>query len=424
MGHMRVLRIIFIALIPSLVVFADGSTYSRFGIGDIPYNSGGTRMGSAGTSIANMSPFSINRINPAGLTGLRYVRFSGGFTYSATSTKDQTQSAFHGDGTFTGLYFGIPLWNEYSLAISAGLAPYSTVNYKVRIPTDQFGVQYDIDYIGEGGLSKSSFALAMSPLNSLSIGFSYNYIFGNLRTKWQTLSNSTDFYAAEIIRSTELRGSSFTAGCLYTGLGSLIGVKEIEPLSIGIVLTTTADLSTTHRTIYGYSTGKDTTAGEKGTLTIPLAYGFGLSYRIVNRIILSGDIYTQEWQNMKSNGLAFTDLRRSVRYAVGGEYLASPEPNTSFIDHISYQAGFAYNQTYYRIQGEPIDEFSVSAGFSIPIIYDTKLTIASEYLIRGTTKQIVGPGSSTPVQFVKDNIFRLNFELGLGELWFIQSSDE
>jgi hypothetical protein len=412
---MRVLRIIFIALIPSLVVLADGSTYSRFGIGDIMYNSGGTRMGSAGTSIANMSPFSINRINPAGLTGLRYVRFTGGFTYSATSTKDQTQSAFRGDGSFTGLYFGIPLWNEYGLAISAGLAPYSSVNYKVRIPTDQFGVQYDIDYIGEGGLSKSSFALALRPLNSLSIGFSYNYIFGNMRTKWQTLSNSTDFYSAEITRSAELRGSSLTAGCLYTGF---------EPLSIGIVLTTTADLSTTHRTIYGYSTGSDTSAGEKGALTIPLAYGFGLSYRIGNRIVLSGDIYAQEWQNMKLNGIAFTDLRRSVRYAIGGEYLASPEPSTSFIDHISYQAGLVYNQSYYRIQGEPINELSVSAGISIPIVYDTKLTIASEYLIRGTTKQIVGSGSSIPIQFVKDNIFRLNFELGLGELWFIQSSNE
>jgi hypothetical protein len=189
-------------------------------------------------------------------------------------------------------------------------------------------------------------------------------------------------------------------------------------------MTTAADLSTTHRTIYGYSTGRDTTAGEKGIETIPLAYGLGLAYRIGSRIIVSGDVYTQDWQNLKSNGITVSDVRRSVRYAIGGEYVPSPEPGVSFIDHISYQAGFAYNQTYYQIQGEPIDEISFSAGFSIPIIYDTKLSIASEYLIRGTTKQVIDPGSSVPIQFVKDKIFRLNFELGLGELWFVQSSDE
>ena len=421
---MRLARIIFLGLLPVLTALAGGSTYSRYGIGDILYNAGGTRMGNGGTSIANLSPFSINRINPAGLTGLRYVRFAGGFSYSAITTKDQTQSAFNGNGSFTGLSFGLPLWGEYGLAISAGLYPYSSIGYKVRIPTDQFGVHYDVDYIGEGGLSKSSFAVALRPLNSLSIGLSYNYLFGNLRMMWQTLSTTSNFVGSEITRSTEVHGSSFTAGCIYTGLGSLIGAPVIEPLSIGAMVTTTASLSTTYRTIYEYSTGRDTTAGEKGTLSIPLAYGVGISYRLGSRLILSSDIYTQDCQNMKLNGSAYSDLRRSIRYALGAEYLASPEPSTSYAEHISYQVGCAYHQTYYRIQGEPIDEFSFSAGLTIPIIYDTKLTIASEYLIRGTTKQITGPGVSTPIQLVQDNTFRLNIELGLGELWFIQSSDE
>ncbi len=424
MNHMRVLRIILISLLPSLVAFADGSTYSRYGIGDIIYNAGGTRIGSAGVSIANLGPSSINRINPAGLTGLRYVRFSGGFTYSATSTKDQNQSAYFSDGTFTGMYIGLPLWSEYGLAISAGLAPYNAMNYKVRLPSDQFGVQYDINYIGEGGFSKSSFAIAMRPMNSLSIGFSYNYIFGNLRTKWQTQSTAYDFYSSEVVRSTEARGSSFTIGWIYTGLGSFIDVKEIEPLSVGAVLTTPTTLSTTRRTVYGYSTGPDTSAADKGTLTIPIAYGIGLSYRVSNRFIVASDIYTQEWQNMKLNGTTYNEIRRSVRYAIGAEYLPLQEPSITFVNHLSYQVGFAYNKTYYRIQGEPIDEFSFSAGMSIPIIYDTKLNVACEYLIRGTTKQVTAPGSASPIFLVKDNIFRLNFELGIGELWFIQSTEE
>jgi hypothetical protein len=421
---MRLLRIIIAGLLPILMVFADGSTYSRYGIGDIIYNSGGTRMGSSGVSIANTSPFSINRINPAGMTGLRYVRFTGGFTYDVISTKDQNQSAYFSDGTFTGLYIAAPLWNEYGLAISAGLAPYSTVGYKVRVPKDQFGIQYDIDYIGEGGLSKSSFAVALRPFTALSVGFSYNYIFGNLRTKWQTQSTAADFYSSEVVRSTEARGSSATAGFIYTGLGSLLDVKELEPLSIGVVITTPASLSTTRRVVYGYSTGSDTSAAEKGTLSIPLAYGVGLSYQIGSRIVLASDIYAQDWQKMKMDGAPFSNIRHSVRYAIGGEYLPTPEPSTSFIDHLSYQAGFAYNKTYFMIEGEPINEFSFSAGMSLPIIYDTKLSIACEYLIRGTTKQITGSGLSIPIQLVKDNIFRLNLELGIGELWFIQSTDE
>ncbi len=421
---MRDLRNILVGLLLSSIALADGSTYSRYGIGDIMYNSGGSRVGSAGVSIANASQFSINRINPAGLTGLKYVRFAGGYSYNAISTKDQNQSAYFSDGTFTGLYLGIPLWNEYGLAISAGLAPYSTVNYKVKIPTEQFGVQYDVNYIGEGGFSKSSFSIAMRPLNSLSVGFSYNYIFGNLRRKWETQSTSSDFYSSDAVRSMEARGSSIDVGCIYTGLGSLTGVKEIEPLSIGAVFTSTASLSTTVRTVYGYITGSDTTAGVKGTLSIPVAYGVGLAYRIGNRFVLASDIYTQEWENLKLNGVVYNEMRRSIRYAIGAEYLPTSEPGSSFVDHFSYQAGFAYHETYYRIQGEPINEFSFTAGMSIPIIYDTKLSIGCEYLIRGTTKQVAGAGSSVPIQFVKDNIFRINFELGIGEPWFIQSSDE
>lgn len=421
---MRVLRIILAGLFPILAVLADESVYSRYGIGDIMYNSDGARLGIAGVSIANISPFSINRLNPAGLTGMRYARFAGGFSYDITSTKDQNQSAYFSNGTFSGMYFALPLWSEYGLAVSAGLAPYSTVSYNVQVPSDQFGTPYNVDYIGEGGLSKSSFAIAARPVKSLSLGIAYNYMFGNLRMKWVTKSDSSDFYSSDIVRSTEARGSSVTLGGIYTGLGELLGIKEIEPFSLGAVFTTPAPLSTTQRVVFGYSTGRDTTAGIKGTLSIPQAYGVGFSYRIGSRLVLASDYYTQQWQNMKLNGVLYTDIRRSVRYAIGAEYLQSPEPGSSFTEHLAYQAGFAYNETYYQIQGEPINELSFSAGISIPIIYDTKINIAVEYLTRGTTKQILRPDSSVPFQFVKDNIFRINFELGIGELWFVQSSDE
>lgn len=404
-------------LIPSTFIFAGGSSYSRYGIGDIFYPSSGDQEGSACVSIAELHSWSINRINPAGLTALRYTRLSGGLTYSIMSSKDASSSSVSSNGNFAGFYIAAPILSAYGIGISGGLAPYSITNYNISTEVQNAGIPYDITYKGEGGLSKGAFSLSVRPLNALSLGFSYNYLFGDIRTDWQMSSTDADFYPSEVTRSTETRGSFFTIGGIFSGLPSLIGLNDSTILTIGAVFSTASDLSTTRRVIYSTSMDYDTTAGIKGTLRIPLAFGIGISYNVNKRLISAADIYFQQWKNFSIDNTTSNEIRNSTRYAVGIEYLPLYGPDVHGLDRLEFRAGVAYTQTYYIIQGEPINEFSATAGIGIPILYDTRLNLAFEFTTRGKVTQ-------TPIQLVKENLFQIHASLSLGELWFVQSEDE
>jgi hypothetical protein len=74
-SKIKIFLIVLIILFP-LITFAGGSSFSRYGFGDILYNGDSRTYAMSGTGIALIDDGFINGLNPAGMARISYTRFS------------------------------------------------------------------------------------------------------------------------------------------------------------------------------------------------------------------------------------------------------------------------------------------------------------------------------------------------------------
>ena len=106
--RIKVRLTIFTVLFP-LIANAGGSSYSRYGFGDILRYGDSRIYAMGGTGIALVDDGSINLLNPAGMSRISFTRFSAGFEYNGFSSKDSSGSSFYSTGGFQGLAFAFPI---------------------------------------------------------------------------------------------------------------------------------------------------------------------------------------------------------------------------------------------------------------------------------------------------------------------------
>jgi hypothetical protein len=168
------INIFLITLIISLpfCVYAGGSSYSRYGFGDVMRYGDSRIYAMGGTGIALLDDGFINGLNPAGLTHILFTRFSGGFEYDRFSSKDENGSALYSVAGFQGLAFAFPISRENGIVMSAEMTPYSKVNY--AISNSYFdavaNAQTNKVLYGNGGLSSLCIGLSASLYTDVHIG--------------------------------------------------------------------------------------------------------------------------------------------------------------------------------------------------------------------------------------------------------------
>ena len=388
---------------------ASGSSYSRFGVGDL-VRFGSSRLDAmGGTGIALLGDGFINRLNPAGLAGITHTRISGGFEYSSFFSKDNHGSDRYSRGTFKGLAFAIPVDKGYGITLLLETSPYSNVNYALQ-QRDTIVTQ---DFYGTGGLSLLSFGGSITPVNKLSLGFKLNYLFGRIQQFGRFDFVDPTFLDSDISRSDFHSGFNLTAGAIYEGTGDLLSAPSLSPLALGFVISTPAKLSVNRESILTTTESFDTTATSSGKVDIPLALGFGVSYLFDSRYYLTADVYLQNWESAKFFGSHPAEIRNSTRVGVGFESLPQRETET-FWRRVAYRAGFYYNSTYYRINNKPVDEWFVTGGVGVPIGPDARIDIGLHVGFRGTTAD----------NLQRDTIVRLTLSLSASEAWFMKLEDE
>ncbi len=394
-----------------------GSGYSRFGVGDILYFSTARAMGMGGASIAVLSPSSIDRMNPAAWGSLNRTRFTIGAMYEGYSTTDDIHSAYLSKTRFNGFMVAVPLSVEHGLVFGAGISPYSRVNYNIVTPLTQSGLDYTVQYLGEGGLSQAQAGLSAKLGNDFFFGSKFNYYFGTIRHTINQTFTSTTYTTAQAYNSTQLNGIGATFGTVYTGLRNLFNMSEQNALNVGFVVSTTSYLTTHEERIQTYNltavTSHDTLSLPDGTMRIPFSVGAGLSY-LSDKFIIAGDVSYQHWNQFTVDGSAQDEIRDSYRFSAGTEILPKREAAAPFTQRVAYRFGMYYDESYYLIKDQPINELGITCGFGLPILGDTRLGIAAEYGFRGTTN----------LGLQKDRILRISFTFSVSELWFIRPDEE
>jgi hypothetical protein len=416
---MRIWKIIITAffIINQSLSGTGGSNISRYGLGDIQYLSGSYSIGMAGTSVSVLSKIAANRLNPAGWTIIDRTRFSIDVYYQGYSIKSANDKNYLSGIAFQGFDLSIPISTEHGIVFGAGLIPYSKVNYNILVKDSGVDYAYDLFYQGEGGLSAAHLGVSGKLFSDLHLGIKLNYLFGNIFHNIKQTVTSGTATSFELYRSTLLYGLNGTIGLIYSGLGKNFGLEESKKLSVGLVISPSSNLNARNERAYNYYNNttllsQDTISNEEGKISIPLSIGFGASFLQNERYQIACDYYLQNWGKSKFFGATPDQIRNSSRFSIGAEIVPLKGIKISEWERMGARVGFFYNQSYYKIQGNAINEFGFSTGFDFPIYGETRLSIGLEYTLRDLPN------------LENDKIFKVSLGLNVSELWFVRSEED
>ena len=400
---------------------SGGSAYSIFGVGDLRYSMGLRSIGMGYSGMALTGPSGINGFSPASWSHITRVRLEASVLYEGFGSTDGDRSRFLARTDFSGALLAIPIAPSSGITVVGGFLPFSSVNYDAYTRGGTISgtdtLNYSLHHLGTGGITRGMIGLSYAPASDLSVGFSTDVLFGSIDTEETQIPASTAYEGGQLTDQTTMNGVAFTLGAIYTGLGSI--TPALKPFSFGAAVTSRATLSSRNQTTYRFTSSessneRDTSAEVTRTTTIPLSFALGIGYQASERVVIAADYSAQAWSGAVVNDRPQPSLRDSYRFGLGMERLPARTPYGSWLDHSAFRFGAYYAATYFQPNGEPINEWGITAGAGVPFSGDSRLNLALEYAERGTT----GNG------LVKDQIIRFSASVSIGALWFVQYPED
>lgn len=411
---MRNYKIIFLLSIFSCFqLFAQGSGYSKFGIGELILPQTTLSSGRAAAGLSLTSQYYPNRLNPAGINLIKKTNFSADVLYHAFQMQDTRNNNFLSSLKIYGFDVSLPVFTPKGIVVNFGLIPYSRVDYTIRKNETIENYLHNLEYKGDGGLSNAFLGISYNLIEGLSAGVRMNYVFGNIE---HVIAQSTGSLKNEIHRTSKFYGLNGTAGLIYTGFGKLVGLGSLHNLNFGVVFANNFSLNAEVSRYYNYYHNQklitqDSLLIEKTNFNVPAYLGFGISYIYNNRYLITSDINIQDWSRTKLLSDMSGELRKNVRYSLGVELIPYTGRVTT-LRKFGFRAGVFSNQSYIRVNSYEVDEYGFTVGTDFPIFGDTRLALGFEYGIRGEEK------------FQKDKIYKLTIGIIGTEQWFVRPEEE
>ena len=398
-------------------MLAQGNSqpYSQMGIGDLEDGYYNRTSGMANTGIAYRSNRFLINNNPASFSALTDQYFTmeigiRGSYISYSGTPVNVASTESGDITFRKLVLGIKAAKHWGTSV--GLLPYSTQNYQFNVPYNLIGSTTEIAnhfYQGHGSVNRAYWANSYEFFHHLSIGVDASYIFGQLNQN-DILQNSAN--GATLVSTTNnvnLQNLYMTYGMqLYGKIG------EKWNYSLGATYSNRADLlaASTKLVLGPDSVVLQNIQNDEGYLTLPNAYGFGITLTDKQRYTFLADYRYQDWNSVQSkNSYPGQDyaIASSERGSIGFEVSKKKVFYNTMVELSYLQAGLYYGNTYLQINGKQIKDMGITAGFGInslksPLAYN----IIFQYGIKGTTSN----------DLIRQNYANVTFNLNFGTIWY------
>ncbi len=379
---------------------STSSPYSIFGIGEIETRDFGRTTGMGNVGIGMKSVNFLNRSNPAGLSGIDTLTFildfTGALKLATYSTKTEREHVT--DFNFKNLSVGFRVAKRWTTSV--GLSPYSSVGYDVVAPQAIEGTSefFNVRYTGDGGINQFYWGNAIELFRGFSLGVSAGYYFGSINA-------NEDASALYIQRTSSVNKVHFDFGLQYSRLigHSILTVGGIYGYQDKIKLNHHETVSS------GSSVLKD--QGDGYTYAyIPTTYGFGFSlsrYKNRSEWVIAADYKYQNWgvDHSLQSGISYTN---SHLYSVGIQVTPKPAMATNYLQIMRYQIGGSYNQSYLKVNGHQVDDYSLSVGVGLPFRNRSYINIAANF----------GHSASGGRGGIVENYTLISVNLSLIELWF------
>lgn len=394
--------LVFIAISATALYSQGGSNYSVNGFGDLTSSVSAGYNGLAGTQIAMPSAYMINMRNPAMWSYVQTTRLQAGYQFNQMFAQNETISLKQNNGKISGVLALFSIDTAMGIGVSFGIHPYSNVNYYLRSPftVKMEGLEFSgtSTYIGEGGLTLAYLGASTKIYKGLTAGAEIFSTIGSISYKTTTVVSGDNNYPGINEKFDRFYGLGFKGGLSYNFPFGLY---------LGLCGEYHSSLNYDRDIIYSSQTISDSVTSTVNKLKVPASIGFGAAYK-TGKFLIGFDFTSQNFSNFDYQRGSEVKFTNNNNFSIGFSRLGSKTYSADFLDKVSYNIGFGYNQLHYTVKGTQINDLYGSIGLEMPIVSGTMLNTALQIGTRGQT----GNG------LIKENYGKLTIDISVGDNWF------
>jgi hypothetical protein len=378
------------------------SIYSMFGVGELTDNNFGINRAFGGTGIAFQSGRSVNYLNPASYLGifpdsyLMELGVYGIYNKSQNDYQNQTDT----DVNFG--YFSANLYIYNWWASSAGIVPFSSIDYKISSTGNIEGElsTFKKIYEGSGGLNRIYLGNSFNVYKGLSLGLNISYIFGPIK-QTETAEGTGSFSGYEINNDRNVHG-------MYIDYGMQYSIYDNDwQYTLGMIYGPGKTLSSDDEKQFTYnSEAVELEQDELSDIRVPEKFGFGLAVKNRDNFRAGFDYEYGNWGAIDFSNPNYS-TKNSSRFSVGAEYHPGNNKSENWFNSLYYRLGANYKNSYLEIDNTRISAMGISAGLGIPYDSHSIINISAEYGKEGTLDK----------GLIQNNYLVIYFNISLYEFW-------
>ena len=395
------------------------SPYSIFGVGDLQGLDLAHNFAMGGIGISTANPFHLNNKNPALLPRNRVVVFETAVTVEQKNLRTTELSQDNFTGGLGYIAFGFPVIRD-TWTISAGLMPYSVVNYESRDLGFVTGTPTALatTYEGSGGVSQAYVATGLQLLKGLSVGVRAAYLFGSISQETSFSVSNTNYITADVTRNS-FSDVTFGFGAAYSH-----ELRENETyINFGLTYDFGGDQTVTRlQRLERRDNSNDRISPDdeppylvtddlKGSVEFPSTLGLGLAFEKRLKWMVGADLSLGQWSNYKNFEDEIDGLNDRTEFALGGSYIPDAFSVNNYLKRITYMVGINYQKTPYLVNDQDINDFGINFGVTLPLRNLSRLSLAFKVGERGTTDN----------ELIRERYFRAYLGITVNDnKWFIR----
>lgn len=408
-----------ICLLFTIGTFAQEGTaspYSFYGIGDVRFKGNAENRSMGGLGVFTDS-LHINLQNPAGYGQLKFTTFTLAGSYNTSNFETNSGDGKARRTAIDYLALGLPINKKFGVGF--GLLPYSSVGYKVEGEEKSEGtsITKNKQFFGTGGVNRAFLGAGYKINSNLSVGANLEYNFGEIETTSYEFWNTIEYGSREL-NTSRIRGLSFNTGATWN--------KKITKklnLYASLVYTPESTLRFSNQrniAIVQRATGsspvvidpKDIDVADT-RLKLPSKLAFGVGVGEANKWLVGAEYTFQKSSNF---GNRFDDITNAVfensrKISVGGFFIPDHDSFTSYLNRMTYRAGFRHENTGLVIADKAINDTALTFGLGFPVTGSfSSVNLGAEYGKRGTKD----------LNLVEENYLNITLSLSLNDQWFIR----
>jgi len=396
------------------------SPYTRYGIGDIYFDTPGFLKSLGGSSTAFRQNNKINYSNPASYSEQDTLSFIFNFDFDINNqefkTNDNNKISYK-NFNISGIAIGFPITK--GLVLSTGIVPYSKVGYNLLYEgTFENNEIYNQYFEGKGGINRLYIGTGLALNKYLSLGCNASYLFGSIYHNSRALVPPTDGSALTIYKDEVWHsGWSYNAGTQI-----IIPIKNTKFIC-GATYEFKSNINYEKSTyIFSeYIESADSISYiENGKIKIPQKYSLGLSF-LSNKLNLYFDYKLQKW----SNFIFYNNSNFNNSKIISGGIEFTPVPlkeikKSTYWERITFRTGIYKKDLYWKINNEILTEYGINFGVGLPwinerrLLTNTSINITYTYMWRAKNEN----------KLIKENNHIININLSLYDFWFFKSKYE